>query len=138
MGGGASPLNVGSRAVGGEPYQRAFHIVKQTDPGTGDHTPTCDEHIVETGLGDFWDDASRRLAHPPLGAITLDRAANALGRGEADADQGQIIAARPRLDDEGTASARRRLGAGEKFAALTEACNRKIGVRHGHPGPVRS
>src|SRR5678816_3742092 len=101
LGKGAGPLYVGGRAVGGEPYQRAFHIVKQTGPGARQDAAAGNQHIVDTGAGILGQDRTGGLAHPPLGAVALDGAADAPSGGEADTDQGRFIVAGARLDDDG-------------------------------------
>ena len=74
---------------------------------------------------------SRRLAHPAFGAISLDRAADPLGRGEADADQALAILAIPRLGDQGAARADTALGGGQEIRPLAQAFDdrRRVGDR---------
>ena len=55
---------MGALAVGGEPYQRGFHIVKQTGPRAGGHTAAGDEHIVAAGRAVV----GQQQAHGPLRA----------------------------------------------------------------------
>ena len=107
-------------AIGGEPYQRAFHIVKQTRPGTGGHTAAGDEHIVVT-----WGRQARKqeacgFTHPPFRAVALDRPADPLGGSESGADQGLGIA-RSGLDEDGATRAMRGLRAGQEVRAFPEA-----------------
>src|ERR1700760_758318 len=86
------PLRRRAVAVGGEPYQRAFHIVKQTRPRTGRHAAAGHEHIVETWGRQLRKQEARGLAQAALGAVALDGAADALGGGEAGADQRRVVA----------------------------------------------
>src|SRR6185369_15248484 len=62
---------VGGRAVGGEPYQRGFHIVKQTGPGARQHAAAGDEHIVHPRGGVFGQHGAGGLSHAALRAIAL-------------------------------------------------------------------
>ena len=96
-------------AVGGEPYQRAFHIVKQTRPGARGHTAAGDEHIVETGAAEPGSKQARGLAQPALGAVAHHRPADALGGGEAGADQGLSSSRGAGLDHHRAAGADGRL-----------------------------
>src|SRR6202008_3150515 len=105
----------------GEPYQRAFHIVKETLPGAGGHTAAGDEHIIETRARKFGEQEAGGLAHSPFVAVALDGAADALCGGEAGADELAIVAARPGLDHHRALRARRRLGAGQEVGAFLEA-----------------
>src|SRR5690606_15918431 len=72
--------------VGGEAYQRAFEIVKQTRPGARRRTASGDEHIVVSGPAEQRDHRPGGFTHPPLGAVAVDGPADLAGGGEADAN----------------------------------------------------
>ena len=86
--------------------------------------------VRHAGLAEFGENLPGGLAHPALGAIALDRAADALGGREADAHEGIVVAARTRLNDDGPLRGRGGLGAGEKLAALLQSLDQGGGVRH--------
>ena len=66
-------------------------------------------------------DDSRRLAQPTLGPVARDGVADALGAGEADANDGRGVVAIPRLGDDRATGAVERLGGQEEVGALLEA-----------------
>jgi hypothetical protein len=63
----------------------------------------------------------RRLAQAPLGPVALHRAADPAGGGEAQADVGPAVAARPRLHQHRAAGAGEPLGRGEEVGALAKS-----------------
>src|SRR3989338_5198611 len=50
--------------IGGEPYQRAFHIVKETGPGACRRAAPGDEHIVGSGTARLRQEQPRGLPQP--------------------------------------------------------------------------
>ena len=74
-------------AVGGEPYQRAFHVVKQTLPGPGRRAAARDEHIVVPGRPSSGRSLPGDFAQPALGPVADHRAADLARGGEAHADR---------------------------------------------------
>jgi hypothetical protein len=87
--------------IGGEAYQRAFHIVKQARPGAFGRAAPGDEHIVKGRPPMKGQHHASRFAQPPFRAITHDRAPDFPGCGEAGADQRPIVAPLQGLDDDG-------------------------------------
>src|SRR6516165_9404013 len=100
--GGAGP----AVAFGGEPYQRGFHIVKETDPLASGHTAAGDEHIIEAGTRQVGQEKPGGLAHAALGPVALDGPADAAGGGEAGPHQRLFVGAGASLDHYGAAGAR--------------------------------
>jgi hypothetical protein len=87
--------------IGGEAYQRAFHIVKQTRPGAFGRAAPGDEHIVKGGPPMKGQHHARGLPQPPFRAIAHHGAPDFPGCGEAGADQRLIVAPLQSLDDDG-------------------------------------
>jgi hypothetical protein len=107
--------------IGGEAYQRAFHIVKQTRPGASHRPAPSNEYIVASRPPMKGQQQPRGFAQPPLGPIAHDRPADLAGRGEAGANQRPVVAALQRLDHDRAARTGRRLGAGQKLRPLAQA-----------------
>src|SRR5215472_3281366 len=94
----ARPLRHWAVAVGGEPYQRGFHVVKQALPGARGRAAARDEYVIEAGTAMGGQQEARRLAQTPLGAVALHGPADSPRGGKSGADQGLIVAGQ-RLDE---------------------------------------
>jgi len=106
--------------IGREPYQRGFHVVKETRPRPRARAAASDEHIVAPGPSFQWHGGPRRLAQAALGSISLDRAADPPGGGEAHPDHRRAVRAIARLHQNRTTPTGVRLRRGEKVGALLE------------------
>jgi hypothetical protein len=120
--------------VGGEPYQRAFHIVKETRPGPRDKATAGDEHIVEAGRA-IWGKRPHRLAQPALGPVADDRAADPARGGETDANEALSIAAVTRLDQNRPPDADGAARGRQEVGALLQAFNDRAGFGQAEPFP---
>ncbi len=90
--------------IGGEPYQRDFHIVKQASPGPGSRAGAGDKHIVAAGPRQKGREDPRGLFQPPSGAIALDGAADPATGGESQANRGRVVGSIQGLDKHRAAS----------------------------------
>ena len=100
--------------IGGEPYQGAFHIVKQTRPRPGRGAAARDEYIVATGPRVKGRQLPRRLAQTPLGAVAHHRPADPFCRGKTNPHQGRAIGPVSSLGQDGAAGTGMRPGRGQE------------------------
>ena len=98
--------------IGGEPYQRGFHIVKQAPPGPGSRARAGDQHIVTPGPAMKGDQAPRRFPQTAFGAIALHRSADAAGRREADPNDARPVGAIQTLGEQRATRTRSAFGRG--------------------------
>ena len=115
-----APLGAAVR-IGGEAYQRAFHIVKQTRPGARRRAAPGDQHVVVSGPSVKGRKQPRGLAQPALGAVSRHGVADLAGGGEADADKGGAVGAITRLHDDRAPRGGGRAGAGQEIRPVLKA-----------------
>ncbi len=116
-----APLARSSGAVfGSEPYQGAFHIVKQTRPWALRRALARDEHIVMTRAAVQGQKQPRGLAQAPLGPVAHHGVAD-LARGGESSPHALPLRARQGLHHHRAPGAGRPLGAGQEFRAIREA-----------------
>ncbi len=113
--------------IGGEPYQRGFHIVKQASPGPGPHARAGDQHIVTPGPAMKGDQAPRRFPQTTFGAIALHRSADSTGGGEADTNHARPVNAIQTLGEHRATRTRSAFGRGQELRPLAEALDGERG-----------
>jgi len=101
--------------IGGEPYQRAFHVVKQTPPIADGRSVAGDKDIVTSGLSERGQQCSCRFPQAALGAVANHGAADLLGGGEADADDRVVVLAMSDLHHHGAMGAISAFGGRQKL-----------------------
>src|SRR6185312_2129448 len=111
---------LGAPEIGGEPYQRAFHIVKQPRPGPGREPPAGDEHIVAPGPPELRQRQPRGLAQPPLGAVAHHGPADPARRREADPDRPGPVVSVPDLRQYGSSRAGKPLRRRQEIGPLAQ------------------
>ena len=112
-----------SGKVGGEPYQRAFHIVKDTGPFAHRRSVPGHEDIVATGPSKLRQKQPGRLSQAALGPVSHNGAADPLGGGKSGSDGGIIIIPGPQLNYDGALGPVSAFCGRQKLGPLGQASN---------------
>jgi hypothetical protein len=107
--------------IGGEPYQRGFHIVKQTQVRATRRAAAGNEHIVAPRPRQAREGRAGGLSHPALGAVADDGAANPARGGEPDADSACSVPPIAGLHQHSSSRAGETLRGRQKIGALAES-----------------
>jgi len=113
--------------IGGEPYQRAFHIVKQPRPGPRHGSAARDEDIVTAGPRMKGRQEPGRLPQTPFGPVAHHRSADPFRGGKADTDEIAAVAASTSLGEDGAPRADLTLGRGQEIRSFLQPFNIWIG-----------